>query len=61
MKRFKIAIAVSGMSVDEFAKMSGVARGFIYQVLDNPNLSERTSKKIDEFIEQELQKLGIKD
>lgn len=58
-KKFKIALAVAGMTTVDFGIIHGVTRSMVNQVLRGDAISKRIDTEINKFINTELKKLGI--
>ncbi len=58
-KKFKAALALAGITREEFARRHGVTPTMIFYVLRDHRHSKRISKAIDHFIEEQFVKAGL--
>jgi hypothetical protein len=57
VKLFYVALAWSGIGITEWAKIHGVSRGFVHDVIWGKKRSARLINEIDKFIKSELKDL----
>jgi predicted transcriptional regulator len=50
LQRFRLALAVSGVSATQFAKKHRIARQTLYSVIGGKGVSKRVSAAVERFI-----------
>lgn len=58
-KKFKAALALAGITREEFARQHGVSAQLIFYVLRDRRHSKRIAQAIDQFIEEQFVKAGL--